>query len=479
MQPRVYPRISIPDNRRTVSSDSTYFPSYNDYPTSATSTSRPPSLLLPPPSVSPEAYYRPDDVADVEEQKPLKWWPYKVLPSPRALFATLFPTLYTWRDKNIWEKLLGVVAAPSVFLLTITLPVVETEKRDEDASPPERDFSLPPPTPGATEGTPPQKSRITIIEPETHRADHNMGSAYKGLAGHGSTAGVAASAEEVHERAYHAQPATFLTPTEPHVPHSPELPTSPDAPAPPKDWNRWLTLLQAFTAPYLIVLVVWANTSGHAHALLKLTLYSLVASLVLLAVLLTSTTPARPPRWRPLLCFLGFGVSIAWISSIASEVVGVLKTLGVILDISDAILGLTIFAVGNSLGDLVADITVARLGFPVMALSACFGGPMLNILLGIGLSGSYMAIVKAEDRQHRHPGDGMRFKPYHIDVSSTLVISGATLLVTLVGLLVAVPARGWKMDRWIGWGLVGLWAVSTVGNVVVEVCGWGGEVFGA
>jgi hypothetical protein len=37
------------------------------------------------------------------------------------------------------------------------------------------------------------------------------------------------------------------------------------------------------------------------------------------------------------------------------------QALSVILNISDSLLGLTIFAVGNSLGDLVADITVARL----------------------------------------------------------------------------------------------------------------------
>jgi sodium/potassium/calcium exchanger 6 len=70
----------------------------------------------------------------------------------------------------------------------------------------------------------------------------------------------------------------------------------------------------------------------------------------------------------------------------------------------------------------------------------------------------------------------MEFKPYHVDVSTTLVISGATLLVTLVGLLVAVPLRKWRMDKMIGWGLVVLWSVSTLGNVIVEVGAWGGNV---
>ena len=35
---------------------------------------------------------------------------------------------------------------------------------------------------------------------------------------------------------------------------------------------------------------------------------------------------------------------------------------------------------GNSLADLVANITIARMGYPVMALSACFGGPMFSML---------------------------------------------------------------------------------------------------
>jgi len=119
----------------------------------------------------------------------------------------------------------------------------------------------------------------------------------------------------------------------------------------------------------------------------------------------------------------------------------------------------------------VADITVARLGFPVMALSACFGGPMLNILLGIGISGLYMTTIS-----HSHKGADY----YPIEVSSTLVISAATLLITLVLLLIAVPLNRWMMTRQIGFTLIGLWVVSTVINLAVELTGlgskWGGKV---
>jgi sodium/potassium/calcium exchanger 6 len=272
-------------------------------------------------------------------------------------------------------------------------------------------------------------------------------------------------------------PGVFITNSD-NIAQSPDqLPATISTPLEPKEWNRWLVIVQIFTAPFFLVLILWANLWPEDNrALIRHTLYGLVASLCVLAIILFTTTPNHAPPWRSSLSLLGFAVSIAWISTIANEVVGVLRTLGVILNMSDAILGLTIFAVGNSLGDLVADITVARLGFPIMALSACFGGPMLNILLGVGLSGSYMIITKGEHRHEKHPELGIHFTPYHIAVSTTLVISGATLLLTLAGLLVAVPLRRWKMDKVIGWGLVAVWALSTAVNVMVEVLGFSSDV---
>ena len=93
----------------------------------------------------------------------------------------------------------------------------------------------------------------------------------------------------------------------------------------------------------------------------------------------------RPPSWRPLFSFLGFGVAVVWIYALANEIVALLKVFGVALGFSDAILGLTLLAWGNSISDLVADVAVARRGFPRMGFSASFGGPLFNLLLGIGL----------------------------------------------------------------------------------------------
>lgn len=100
---------------------------------------------------------------------------------------------------------------------------------------------------------------------------------------------------------------------------------------------------------------------------------------------------------------------------------------------------------------------------------------MLNILLGIGIGGMYMTIHKGQVKHHKHPNKPIHYQPYELQVSTTLIISGITLLVTLCGLLIFVPLNGWRMDRKIGIGLIAVWLLSTTGNVVCEVMGWGNE----
>ena len=51
-----------------------------------------------------------------------------------------------------------------------------------------------------------------------------------------------------------------------------------------------------------------------------------------------------------------------------------------------AILGLTVLAIGNSVGDWVADTAVARAGHPSMGVASCFGSPLLNDVLGLGIA---------------------------------------------------------------------------------------------
>lgn len=215
---------------------------------------------------------------------------------------------------------------------------------------------------------------------------------------------------------------------------------------------RWLVVLQAILGP---LFVAWSGFGDSGVSFIVLLVYSSTVSIVLLLLiffLIPEST--RAPYFMQVISFSGFVFAISWVSIVANEVVGILKALGVIFHISDAVLGLTVFAVGNSLGDLVANMTVAKMGFPMMALSACFGGPMLNILVGVGVSG----LVVMPDSSG-----------YQVELSHTLVISGITLLLTLVFLLVAVPLNKWRLSRTLGIITVLFWIIATTVNVILEV----------
>jgi sodium/potassium/calcium exchanger 6 len=397
----------------------------------------------------------------------------------------LFPTIYHWHDKSIWEKMIGVVAAPSVFLLTVTLPVVESEKDNEDEV-------LVQPTSYDS-----RRSQSALLTPDGSHSVHKSSMTSKGGHSRDHSASVGVNGRETM--------ASLVTTTEQHHRHNygtqenaeytmesqgllsatpddlsevsvgpPNVSNQPD----PNLWNRWLVLTQLYLAPLFCVLSFWIQSPSDLPSkwLVLPSLISMLASTILLIPFLLATSAThRPNYFRALLSAAGFVVSIAWISTIASQVVGALKALAVICNMSHAIMGLTIFAVGNSLGDLVADITVAKLGYPVMALSACFGGPMLNILLGIGLSGSYILVTGAHHHQHKHPGSELRYKSYQIEVGRTLIVTGFTLLVTLVGLLIAVPLNKWVLSKRIGVALIALWVTTTIINVALELTGWGTE----
>jgi solute carrier family 24 (sodium/potassium/calcium exchanger), member 6 len=151
---------------------------------------------------------------------------------------------------------------------------------------------------------------------------------------------------------------------------------------------------------------------------------------------------------------MGFCVAIVWIMAIADEVVLVLQTFGFVFGLSDAIIGLTVFAVGNSLADLVANMSVAVFA-PVMGFSACFGGPMLNILLGVGIAGSSITAQTGE--------------PYPLKLSRTLMVSGFGLLAILATTILFVPWNGYFLPRKWGIFLIIAYVIIMVVNVVVEL----------
>ena len=58
---------------------------------------------------------------------------------------------------------------------------------------------------------------------------------------------------------------------------------------------------------------------------------------------------------------------------------------------------MTFLALGNSAGDYFTNAQLSKMGFGIMALTACYAGQLVNLLIGFGLT-MVIGAVKNEDQ---------------------------------------------------------------------------------
>lgn len=241
---------------------------------------------------------------------------------------------------------------------------------------------------------------------------------------------------------------------------------------------------------------MWAIELGGIY---PLWLLALIIGLLLASFVMLVTGASQPPRFHSAFAFMGFFVAVVWIYVIANEIVNLLQTLGRIMTISDTILGLTVLAWGNSIGgwsqcryplftrlmpmfiavDFVSNLTVAKAGFPQMAVGACFGGPALSkcalcvdmpmrpsiwtqtdafvdadVLLGMGVSCTAACLTKVN--------------PYPVAGELGLEVSGGFLLVSLLSSIIIIPCNQFSAGKKYGIYLCSLYAIFMVTSVTLE-----------
>ncbi|KAI1691616.1 calreticulin family domain-containing protein [Ditylenchus destructor] len=151
--------------------------------------------------------------------------------------------------------------------------------------------------------------------------------------------------------------------------------------------------------------------------------YVLLCSTALSVLILLFTRSDKEPKYyKPFAAYTGFAMSIAWIYTAAAEVVNVVMMFGSLFGISYQILGLTAVSWCNSIGDAIADFTVARQGFPRMGLSAAIGAPLFNLLVGFGTT---FSIAKLQGKTVTVSVDGVKwtmFAALGLNLISTLVL---------------------------------------------------------
>ncbi|KAK3069142.1 hypothetical protein LTR53_012748, partial [Teratosphaeriaceae sp. CCFEE 6253] len=240
---RAHPRTSTPATSP--------FPRFRDDASTPAST-RPPSLHLPAATLvqiaSPESLPSSRSLDDeAGATKPLSWWPYDHFSPPGTIISTLFPTIYHWGDKTWWEKMLGVVAAPSVFLLTVTLPVVENGEDEAGKGEAEAGMVM------GEASYDSRRSKSMAVGGYSLGGGHSLSIGALGMG-----AANVATATEQHQHNYGdagaqgQRHASFVLEPPVASPGAMHSPAQQDAPQPdPEPWNRWLTILQLFLAPLL------------------------------------------------------------------------------------------------------------------------------------------------------------------------------------------------------------------------------------
>eukprot|EP00123_Amoebidium_parasiticum_P001463 comp12564_c0_seq1/m.7562 comp12564_c0_seq1/g.7562 ORF comp12564_c0_seq1/g.7562 comp12564_c0_seq1/m.7562 type:complete len:753 (-) comp12564_c0_seq1:294-2552(-) len=181
---------------------------------------------------------------------------------------------------------------------------------------------------------------------------------------------------------------------------------------------------------------------GNTNCPMWALLLAIGVGMSLFLILVTSSN--KPPAEAVLLfiAFLSFFGSINWIAILGDEVVSMLTACSVTTNVSTSILGITLLAVGNSIGDLVSCITVTRQGNMAMALGSIFGAPLFHDVAGLGAS-LLVACMQESD------------STVEFNLHPQTYIAWAFLFAALVSIVGVFTFSGLRPPRWYGLALVG------------------------
>jgi len=163
------------------------------------------------------------------------------------------------------------------------------------------------------------------------------------------------------------------------------------------------------------------------------------------------------------IALFGFAIAATWIDTIADCLVSCLSFVGLVLKIPAPVVGLTILAWGNSMGDLSANMTMARKGLANMAMTACFAGPLFNVLVGLGFGFSSLAA------QTGNAEASVVLSPSVVTGFLFIIANAVTILTT--GLLVG---KG-RIPQKYGYIALTLYTIYVVSSITLQYSKYGDE----
>ena len=119
------------------------------------------------------------------------------------------------------------------------------------------------------------------------------------------------------------------------------------------------------------------------HILIFILILTLTISLSVLIYYIS--TKYEINKYPIIIHFLTLILSLIWIWFTANLLISLLMAISTIININKYFLGMTILTYGNSISDLMLNLSLVNLGYSEMALSGTISGPLFNLLIGLGI----------------------------------------------------------------------------------------------
>lgn len=204
---------------------------------------------------------------------------------------------------------------------------------------------------------------------------------------------------------------------------------------PPNPWKRlWFAFVVLLLSNQVFGLTTWSN----------------MVPVILISMIVTEAVSQYCHFNKVAASIVGVYTAMLVISQISQGVLRLLKNFGVLLQISDYMLGLLVFSLSNSITDIITNITISVTVDPIYGVNCLLGSPIILILLGIGVNG---LIVQAA-------GHKLKFR-----VHDNLVVSAGGVVLVMLLYLAYIPLNHWRLDRKLG---VAVWACA----VVITAVNW-------
>ncbi|KRF81194.1 mitochondrial sodium/calcium exchanger protein isoform X2 [Drosophila virilis] len=157
-------------------------------------------------------------------------------------------------------------------------------------------------------------------------------------------------------------------------------------------WSKLLNCIQIFLNPAFTITMGKAMVFRDRSMLwyynipydFKYGLYSLVVTVPIAIVVFFHSNTSAPPPYHWMFTIMNLTGSMFAIFQSATEITLITGVLGFMLKVPSDFMGATVSCLAHSLGDLVANASMALQGYEKMAYAAAIGSPFFSILLGTG-----------------------------------------------------------------------------------------------